>query len=55
MDSAVDFTKGLQLASAEPLAQMLRPVGSGLKFCKQRLKYGCHNSFSTSKFEMAEK
>ena len=28
-------------ALAEPLAQMLRLVGSGLKFCKQRLKYGC--------------
>ena len=41
-------------ALAEPLAQMLRLVGSGLKFCKQRLKYGCHNSFSTSKFEMSE-
>ena len=24
----------------------LRLVGSGLKFCKQRLKYGYHNSFS---------
>ena len=41
-------------ALAEPLAQMLRLVGSGLKLCKQRLKYGCHNSFSTSKFEVAE-
>ena len=41
-------------ALAEPLAQMQRLVGSGLKFCKQRLKYGCHNSFSTSNFEMAE-
>ena len=39
---------------AEPLAQMLRLVGSGLKFCKQRLKYGSHNSFSTSKLEMSE-
>ena len=35
-------------ALAKPLPQMLRLVGSGLKFCKQRLKYGCHNSFSTS-------
>ena len=34
---------------------MLRLVVSGLKFCKQRLNYGCHNSFSTSKFKMAEK
>ena len=41
-------------ALAEPLAQMLRLVGSVLKFCKQRLKYGGHNSFSTSKFELAE-
>ena len=41
-------------ALAEPLAQMLRLVGSGLKFCKQRLKYGRHNSFFTSKFELAE-
>ena len=29
-------------------------IESGLKFCKQRLKYGHHNSFFTSKFEMAE-
>ena len=29
-------------------------VESGLKFCKQRLKYGRHNSFFTSNFEMAE-
>ena len=35
---------------AEPLAQMLRLVGSGLKFCRQRLKYGSYNS----KFEIAE-
>ena len=41
-------------ALAEPLAQMLRLVESGLKVCKQRLKYGRHNSFFTSKFEMAE-
>ena len=41
-------------AWAEPLAQRLRLVGSGLKFCKQRLKYGCHSSFSTSKFEKDE-
>ena len=41
-------------ALAEPLAQILRLVESGLKFCKQRLKYGHHNSFSTSKFEMSE-
>ena len=31
-------------ALAEPLDQMLRLVGSGLKFFKQRLKYGRHNS-----------
>ena len=37
---------------AEALAQMLRMVGSGLKLSKQRLKYGCHNSFSNSTFEM---
>ena len=36
-------------AFAEPLTQMLRLVGSGPKFCKQRLKYGCHNSFSNFK------
>ena len=41
-------------ALAEPLAQMLSLVESGLNFCKQRLKYGRHNSFFTSKFEMAE-
>ena len=41
-------------ALAEPLAQILRLVESGLKFCKQRLKYGRHNSFFISKFEMAE-
>ena len=41
-------------ALAEPLAQMLSLVESGLKFCKQRLKYGRHNSIFTSKFEMAE-
>ena len=41
-------------ALAEPLAQILRLAESGLKFCKQRLKYGRHNSFFTSKFEMAE-
>ena len=41
-------------ALVEPLAQMLRLVGSGFKFCKQKLKYGFHNSFFTSKFEMAE-
>ena len=50
----MDFTKVSVSALAEPLAQMLRLVESGLKFCKQRLKYGRHNSFSTSKFEMAE-
>ena len=51
----MDFIKGLTVSAlAEPLAQMLRLVESGLKFCKQRLKYGCHNSFFTSKFEMAE-
>ena len=33
---------------------MFRLVESGLKFCKQRLKYGRHNSFFTSRFEMAE-
>ena len=38
----------------EPLAQRLRLLGSGPKFCKQRLKYGRHNSFSTSKFKMDE-
>ena len=55
MGSALmDFTKGFSPALAEPLAQMLRLVESGLKFCKQRLKYGRHNSFFTSKFEMAE-
>ena len=50
----MDFTKGLSLGFW-PLAQMLRLVESGLKFCKQRLKnkYGLHNSFFTSKFEMA--
>ena len=31
-------------ALAEPLAQIMRLVGSGPKFCKQKLKYGCHNS-----------
>ena len=41
-------------ALAEPLAQMLRLLDSGLKFCKQRLKYGRHKSFSTSKFEISE-
>ena len=41
-------------ALAEPLAQILRLVDSGLKFCKQRLKYDCHNLFSTSKLEMGE-
>ena len=41
-------------AFAEPLAQRLRVVGSGLKFCEQRLKYGCHNYFSISVFEMDE-
>ena len=33
---------------------MLRLVESGLKFCKQKLKYGRHNSFFISKFEMVE-
>ena len=33
---------------------MLRLVGCGLKLCKQRLKYSCKNSFSTSKFETVE-
>ena len=41
-------------ALAKPQAQMLRLVGSGLKFCKQRLKYGCHNFFSTSKIEVSK-
>ena len=36
------------------VAQMLRRVGSGLTFCKQRFRYGHQNSFSTSKFEMVE-
>ena len=55
MGSALmDFTKGLSLSFDELLAQVLRLVESGLKFCKQRLKYGRHNYFSTSKFEMAE-
>ena len=34
-------------AFSEPLAQMLRLVGSGHK-------YGCHTLVSTSQFEMAE-
>ena len=42
-------------ALVKPLAHMPRQAGSGLKFCKQRLKHGHHNSFSTAKFEMAEK
>ena len=51
----MDFAKGFILSFlAEPLAQMLRLGGGGPKFCKQRLKYGCHNSVSTSKFKMAE-
>ena len=41
-------------ALAEPLAQILRLVGSGLKFCKKRLKYVHHKSVSTSKLEMSE-
>ena len=49
----MDFTQVSASVLAEPLAEMLRQVGSGLKFCKHRLKYGCHNSFSTLKFEMA--
>ena len=52
------FWNNLPVASvsalAEPLAQMLRQEGSELNFCKNRLKYGCHNSFSTSKVELAE-
>ena len=43
----MDYTKRSVSALAEPLAQMLRLVDSGLKFCKERLKYGRHNSFST--------
>ena len=39
-------------ALAESLSQMLSLLGSGLKFCKQRFKNGCHNFFTTSKFEM---
>ena len=51
MGSALmDFTKVSVSALAEPLAQMLRLVESGLKFYEQRLKYGCHNSFFTSKW-----
>ena len=44
----MDFTKGLSLTFTEPLAQMLRLVESGLKFCKQMLKDGRRNSFFTS-------
>ena len=55
MGSALmDSQKVSVSALAEPLAQMLSLVESGLKFCKQRLKYGRHNSILTSKFEMAE-
>ena len=42
-------------ALAEPLAQMLRQVGSGLKFCKQRLKYMAVIILSPPQiFEMSE-
>ena len=34
-------------ALAEPLAQLLRLVESGLKLCKQRFEYGHHNSLFT--------
>ena len=37
-------------ALAQLLAQMLRLVGSGTSFCKQMLKYGSHNFYTTSKF-----
>ena len=33
---------------------MPRLVGSGLNYCKQRLKYDRNNSFSISKFEGAQ-
>ena len=38
-----DFKNVLVSALAEPLTQMLKLVDSGLKFCKQRLRYGYHN------------
>ena len=50
----MDSQKVSVSALAEPLAQMLRLIQYRLKFCKKRLKYGRHNSFFTSKFEMAE-
>ena len=37
-------------ALAKPLAQILRQVDSGLKFCKRRLKCIHHKSFSASVF-----
>ena len=42
----MEFIKSLNVSRS----QMLRLVGNGLKFCKQRRKH----SFSTSKFEIAE-
>ena len=35
---------------AQTMVQILRLVGNVLKFCRQRLKYGRHNSFSTLKW-----
>ena len=50
----IDFKNISVSALLESLAQIPRLVDSELKFCKQSLKYGRHNSFYTFKFEMSE-
>ena len=52
----MDFISGLSFNLTEPLAQILvlRFVGCGLNVCVPRLRYGCHNSFSTSNSEIFE-
>ena len=48
----IECTKVLVSALDEPLVQMRKFVHSGLEFCEDRIKYGCHDSFSISKFEI---
>ena len=51
---SMDFTLQISVSFTQVLGLELSLPGSGLNFCEQRLKYGSHIFFSTSKFKMPE-
>ena len=48
-----DFTSQQTLSFGYVLGSKLNPLGHGLNYSKQRLKFGCHKFLSISKFEMS--